>query len=95
VGGSGPSLRGKNAAGPLPRSPNQVAAPELRRRRELLGWSQAEAARRSGVSRTVINEIEAGRRMPHTGTYHAAGISSWRESNRLLIGRLRNYAADF
>jgi chromosome segregation and condensation protein ScpB len=50
-----------------------VAAPtvatELRRRRELLGWSQAEAARRSGVSRTVINEIEAGKRMPHTGTY--------------------------
>jgi transcriptional regulator with XRE-family HTH domain len=60
-----------------------VAAPtvatELRRRRELLGWSQAEAARRSGVSRTVINEIEAGRRMPHTGTYEklrrALGLS--------------------
>jgi chromosome segregation and condensation protein ScpB/DNA-binding XRE family transcriptional regulator len=44
-------------------------ATELRRRRELLGWSQAEAARRSGVSRTVINEIEAGKRMPHTATY--------------------------
>jgi transcriptional regulator with XRE-family HTH domain len=46
-----------------------TVATELRRRRELLGWSQAEAARRSGVSRTVINEIERGRRMPHTGTY--------------------------
>jgi transcriptional regulator with XRE-family HTH domain len=46
-----------------------TVATELRRRRELLGWSQAEAARRSGVSRTVINEIERGRRMPHTATY--------------------------
>jgi DNA-binding XRE family transcriptional regulator len=46
-----------------------TVASELRRRRELLGWSQAEAARRSGVSRTVINEIEAGKRMLHTGTY--------------------------
>ncbi len=44
-------------------------ATELRRRRELLGWSQVEAARRSGVSRTVINEIEAGRRVPQTRTY--------------------------
>jgi chromosome segregation and condensation protein ScpB/DNA-binding XRE family transcriptional regulator len=60
-----------------------VAAPtvatELRCRRELLGWSQAEAARRSGVSRTVINEIERGRRMPHTATYEklrgALGLS--------------------
>jgi transcriptional regulator with XRE-family HTH domain len=46
-----------------------TAATELRRRRELLGWSQAEAARRSGVSRTVINEIESGRRVPQTRTY--------------------------
>ena len=44
-------------------------ATELRRRRELLGWSQAEAARRSGVSRTVINEIESGRRSPQIRTY--------------------------
>ncbi len=54
-------------------------ATDLRRRRELLGWSQAEAARRSGVSRTVINEIEAGRRMPRTATYEklrgALGLS--------------------
>ena len=48
-----------------------TVATELRRRRELLGWSQAEAARRSGISRTVINEIERGKRMPHTGTYEA------------------------
>ncbi len=44
-------------------------ATELRRRRELLGWSQVEAARRSGVSRTVICEIESGRRVPQTRTY--------------------------
>lgn len=46
-----------------------TVATEMRRRRELLGWSQAEAARRSGVSRTVINEIEHGRRVPQTRTY--------------------------
>ncbi len=44
-------------------------ATELRRRRELLGWSQAETARRSEVSRTVINEIESGRRVPEVRTY--------------------------
>jgi transcriptional regulator with XRE-family HTH domain len=56
-----------------------TVAIELRRRRELLGWSQAETARRSAISRTVINEIEAGNRMPHTGTYQklraALGLS--------------------
>jgi chromosome segregation and condensation protein ScpB/DNA-binding XRE family transcriptional regulator len=54
-------------------------ATELRRRRELLGWSQVEAAKRSGISRTVINEIEAGRRAPSTRTYErlreALGLS--------------------
>ncbi len=54
-------------------------ATELRRRRELLGWSQGEAATRSGISRTVINEIERGRRSPSTRTYErlrdALGLS--------------------
>jgi len=50
-------------------SATPTVATELRRRRELLGWSQVEAARRSGVSRTVINEIESGRRVPQTRTY--------------------------
>jgi chromosome segregation and condensation protein ScpB/DNA-binding XRE family transcriptional regulator len=54
-------------------------ATELRRRRELLGWSQVEAATRSGISRTVINEIERGRRAPSTRTYEklrdALGLS--------------------
>jgi chromosome segregation and condensation protein ScpB/DNA-binding XRE family transcriptional regulator len=44
-------------------------ATELRRRRELLGITQAEAARRSGVSRTVVCEIEAGTRAPSLRTY--------------------------
>ncbi len=56
-----------------------TVATELRRRRELLGWSQAEAARRSGIGRTVINEIERGRRSPSTRTYErlreALGLS--------------------
>ena len=54
-------------------------ATELRRRRELLGWSQVKAANQSGISRTVINEIEAGRRSPSTRTYErlreALGLS--------------------
>lgn len=61
----------------VPAAPS--VATELRRRRQLLGWSQAEAARRSGVSRTVINEIERGRRVPQTRTYEklrgALGLS--------------------
>ncbi|MGH7748853.1 MAG: SMC-Scp complex subunit ScpB [Candidatus Dormibacteria bacterium] len=54
-------------ARPAP-SPTSIAA-ELLRRRELLGISQADAARRSGVSRTVIWEIEAGTRVPSVRTY--------------------------
>ena len=42
---------------------------ELRRRRELLGITQTEAAKRSGISRTVISEIEAGSRVPSVRTY--------------------------
>jgi segregation and condensation protein B len=49
--------------------PGHAVAQELRRRRELLGITQAEAARRSGVSRTVICEIEAGSRVPSVRTY--------------------------
>ena len=44
-------------------------AEEVRRRREALRWSQAETARQSGVSRTVICEIEAGQRIPSLRTY--------------------------
>jgi transcriptional regulator with XRE-family HTH domain len=82
-----------------------TVATELRRRRELLGWSQAEAARRSGVSRTVINEIESGKRMPHTATYEklrgALGLSlptaqallRWREPASHTEGQLTTLAA--
>jgi chromosome segregation and condensation protein ScpB/DNA-binding XRE family transcriptional regulator len=44
-------------------------AEEVRRGREALRWSQAEAARQSGVSRTVVCEIEAGQRVPSLRTY--------------------------
>src|SRR5260370_24362831 len=46
-----------------------TVAEEVRRGREALRWSQAEAARQSGVSRTVVCEIEAGQRMPSLRTY--------------------------
>jgi ribosome-binding protein aMBF1 (putative translation factor) len=64
----------------------QTVATELRRRRELLGWSQVKAAEQSGISRTVINEIEAGRRVPSTRTYQrlreAFGLSEGRHCTR-------------
>lgn len=41
----------------------------LRVRREQLGWSQARLARVAGVSRTVVNEMENGRRSPSLGSY--------------------------
>ena len=44
-------------------------ARELRRRRELLGLSQVTLADFSGVSRTVINEVESGARVPSVRTY--------------------------
>jgi chromosome segregation and condensation protein ScpB/DNA-binding XRE family transcriptional regulator len=44
-------------------------AAELRRRRELLGISQVEAARRTGVSRSQINLFESGERTPSVRTY--------------------------
>ena len=41
----------------------------MRARREQLGWSQSRLARASGVSRTVVNEVENGRRSPSLPTY--------------------------
>ncbi len=34
-----------------------------------MGWSQSRLARASGVSRTVVNEVENGRRNPSLPTY--------------------------
>jgi len=53
--------RGSGAAGELGGS--------VRARREQLGWSQSRLARASGVSRTVVNEVENGRRSPSLPTY--------------------------
>ena len=44
-------------------------ARELRERRQLLGQSQVRLSQSSKVSRTVINEIEAGSRVPSVRTY--------------------------
>jgi len=53
--------RGLESAGEL--------AGSVRARREQLGWSQSRLARASGVSRTVVNEVENGRRSPSLPTY--------------------------
>ena len=44
-------------------------ARELRERRQLLGHTQVQLSKSSKVSRTVINEIEAGTRFPSVRTY--------------------------
>jgi chromosome segregation and condensation protein ScpB/DNA-binding XRE family transcriptional regulator len=57
-----------------PGRPTTAAAPsaiaqELRRRRELLRLTVRQAAARSGVSPSVLSEIETGRRVPSLATY--------------------------
>ena len=44
-------------------------ATELRRRRELLGLSQVALSEHTGISRTVINRVESGARVPSVRTY--------------------------
>jgi chromosome segregation and condensation protein ScpB/DNA-binding XRE family transcriptional regulator len=44
-------------------------AVEIRQRRRLLGLSQVQLAEVSGVSRTVINKVEQGARVPSIRTY--------------------------
>ena len=44
-------------------------AVEIRHRRKLLGLSQVQLAEVSGVSRTVINKVEQGARVPSIRTY--------------------------
>ena len=51
------------------RSEVRSIARELRERRQLLGWSQVELSRTAQVGRTVINQVEAGRRVPSVRTY--------------------------
>jgi chromosome segregation and condensation protein ScpB/DNA-binding XRE family transcriptional regulator len=54
------------------RAATAVSSPigaELRRRREMLRIGIREAARRTGVSHTVISEIENGRRLPTVRTF--------------------------
>jgi transcriptional regulator with XRE-family HTH domain len=42
---------------------------EIRQRRKLLGLSQVQLAKESHVSRTVINKVEQGARVPSIRTY--------------------------
>jgi transcriptional regulator with XRE-family HTH domain len=44
-------------------------AVEIRQRRKLLGLSQVQLAEVSHVSRTVINKVEQGARVPSIRTY--------------------------
>ena len=67
VGGSQPCI-----PSPPRRAATAVSSPigaELRRRREMLRIGIREAARRTGVSHTVISEVESGRRLPTVRTF--------------------------
>jgi transcriptional regulator with XRE-family HTH domain len=68
--------RGRPAEPPA----NTDIARELRRRRELLRLSIREAAERTGVSHTVISEIERGKRLPTVRTFerlrHGLGLDA-------------------
>lgn len=70
------SRRGRRAEPPA----NTEIARELRRRRERLRLSVRAAAERTGVSHTVINEIERGRRLPTVRTFerlrHGLGLDA-------------------
>lgn len=70
----------------------------LRRIRRKLGWTQAETARRAGLSVYAVAQIEAGRREPKTVTRtaleravgHSISYSGWRQlcSARRLLNAL-------
>jgi transcriptional regulator with XRE-family HTH domain len=63
-----PSRRRRRGRKPSPAALAPIAQ-ELRARRELLGWSLREAAKRASVSPAALCEIEHGRRAPSVGTY--------------------------
>jgi len=65
---SGPNARPEQGGPGNPEAPGELSA-SLRVRRKQLGWSQSELAKASGVSRTVVNEVEKGRRRPSLSTY--------------------------
>jgi transcriptional regulator with XRE-family HTH domain len=69
-------LRGRK---PAPPADTDIAR-ELRRRRELLRLSIRAAAERTGVSHTVIAEIERGKRLPTVRTFarlrHGLGLDA-------------------
>jgi len=64
-----PPARPPNSAGEPGLGSAGELAGSVRARREQLGWSQSRLARTSGVSRTVVNEVENGRRSPSLPTY--------------------------
>ena len=61
--------KGKDRLGADARGELSEIARELRRRRELLGLSQVALSELSGVSRGIINRVEAGNRAPSIRTY--------------------------
>src|SRR5207247_483397 len=62
-----PTHRGRRGRPPI--SPPDGVATEIRRRRDALGLTLAEAAQLTGVSPTVICEVERGTRSPSLRTY--------------------------
>jgi transcriptional regulator with XRE-family HTH domain len=73
-------------------------AQELRQRRELLGWTLREAAKRASVSPAALCEIEHGRRAPSVSTYaklrEALGLEVSRVVDAVPPRRQRRLDAD-
>lgn len=59
VGGAAPDARRSSAV---------LFGAELRSRREAAGWSRAELAAASGISRRFVHKLEAGERQPSLET---------------------------
>ena len=64
-----PSTTHRSRRGRPPIRPADGVATEIRRRRDVLGLTLHEAAALTGVSPTVICEVERGRRTPSLRTY--------------------------
>ena len=52
-----------------------ITGPQIRAARLLLGWSQFELSRQSGVSEASIQRIEKGLRVPRESTQTAIGMA--------------------
>lgn len=90
-------------------SPNALVAAALRRERERAGLSLTELARRAGIAKSTLSQLESGTGNPSVETLWALGVALGLPFSQLLAGpaphvhviragegpRLRSEHADF